>query len=61
MRELLTVEQVAERLSVHRNTIEAWLRSGELKGSKLGKKLWRIPESALEDFLKKGEKGENND
>ena len=61
MEKLLTIDEVAEMLRVHRNTVEGWLHSGALSGYKLGGKLWRIPESALDEFLKKGEKGENND
>ena len=60
MEELLTIHQVADRLHVHPKTVGEWLRSGRLHGLKAGI-LWRIPESALEDFLKKGEKEENND
>ena len=44
--EFLTVEQAAARLHVHPITIRRHLRSGTLRGSKLGK-LWRVPESAL--------------
>jgi len=47
---LLTPEEVAERLVVSPNTIRTWLRTGELKGIKVGR-LWRIKESYLEDLL----------
>ena len=43
---LLTVEQAAERLSVHPITVRRHLRSGLLRGVKRGR-LWRVPESAL--------------
>lgn len=40
---LLTVGQASEKLSVPEKTVRDWLRSGKLKGLKVGK-LWRIPE-----------------
>lgn len=43
---LLTVEQAAERLQVHRETVRRHLQSGKLRGIKRGR-LWRVPESAL--------------
>lgn len=51
---ILTPEQVAERLHISRLTIGNWLRSGKLKGVKVGR-LWRIRESELEAFLKRSE------
>jgi len=44
---LLTPEEVAERLAVTSNTVRGWLRSGTLKGIKLGKRVWRISESTV--------------
>ncbi len=43
---LLTVEQAAERLQVHRETVRRHLQAGTLRGIKRGR-LWRVPESAL--------------
>jgi excisionase family DNA binding protein len=52
--ELLTPEEAATRLKVSRLTIGDWLRSGKLKGVKVGR-LWRVRERDLENFLKGGE------
>jgi excisionase family DNA binding protein len=51
----LTVGDVAARLSIHRQTVLRWLRSGELRGVRLGgtKSGWRIAESDLADFLRR--------
>lgn len=52
----LTKDEVAEYLRVHPRTIERWLKSGLLKGHKLGKgrtSRWRIPDKEVEIFLKK--------
>jgi excisionase family DNA binding protein len=48
--ELLTPEQVAQRLQVKARTVQDWLRSGRLVGLKLGK-LWRIRPNDLAAFL----------
>jgi len=48
---MLTPEQVAERLAVTPNTVRGWLRSGMLKGVKLGKKVWRVREEDLQNYL----------
>jgi excisionase family DNA binding protein len=43
---IYTVEEAAERLGVHAETIRRWLRNGELKGIRF-KRIWRIKESDL--------------
>jgi excisionase family DNA binding protein len=48
--ELLTPQEVAERLKVKTRTVQEWLRTGRLAGLKLGKR-WRIRESDLSAFL----------
>ena len=51
--QMLTVEQVAERLQVHRDTVYAWIRSGQLPGYRIGgrKAGFRIKQSDLERFV----------
>jgi excisionase family DNA binding protein len=48
-----TVNQVAERLQIHPQTVREWLRTGKLKGARLGgtKAGWRIPASEVERIL----------
>jgi len=48
---LLSPEDVAERLVVNPATVRSWLRSGKLKGVKLGKKIWRIDEREVRELL----------
>ena len=48
---LLTPEDAAKALLVKPETVREWLRTGKLKGVKMGR-LWRIRESDLEAFLK---------
>ena len=49
---LFTPEEVADMVSVSPATVRAWLRDGLLKGVKLGgKKIWRIKEKDLQEFI----------
>lgn len=58
MDELLTPQEVADRLKVHLRTVYIYLRRGDLPGAKIGDN-WRIRESDLKRFIrdriKKGE------
>lgn len=51
--ELLTVQEVAARVRVNPETVRRWLRSGELRGVRLGARAgYRVPVAELERFLK---------
>ncbi len=51
----LTVNATAERLSLAPYTVRHWLKAGKLRGVKmgsgLGRHVWRIPESAIAEFV----------
>lgn len=47
----LTVEQVAETLQVHWQTVLNYIKNGKLKAVKLGKG-YRISKEALQEFIK---------
>ena len=50
---LLTVEEVAERLKVHPESVRRWLRDGTLTGHLVTRRAgWRIPESAFLRFAR---------
>ena len=50
---LLTVEEVAERLKVHPESVRRWLREGTLAGHLVTRRAgWRIPESAFLRFAR---------
>jgi|SRR5437016_4437761 len=51
MEQLLTPEAAAEKLAVSVKTIKNLLRSGKLRGVKVGN-LWRLRQEALEDYLR---------
>lgn len=48
--DVLTVEQIAEKFEVHPETIRRALKSGELKGFKLGKG-WRVYQKDLNAYI----------
>jgi len=50
MNQIYTPPQAAERLQISENKVYRLCRSGELRASKVGK-LWRITETAIEEFL----------
>jgi excisionase family DNA binding protein len=47
---LFTPEEVGERLSMSKYTITDWLKTGRLKGVKIGK-YWRVRENDLQAFI----------
>jgi len=49
--ELLTVREVAQILSVSERSVREFIRTGELRASKVGQ--WRIPRSAVRSFFEK--------
>ncbi|MDW7729699.1 MAG: helix-turn-helix domain-containing protein [Bacillota bacterium] len=49
-REYLTVEEAAAILKVRENTVRDWLKSGKLKGFKVGR-VWRLTEEAIAEFV----------
>jgi excisionase family DNA binding protein len=46
----LTVEQVAEMLQVHQNTVYRWLENGKMKGALIGG-TWRIRKLDIDAFF----------
>lgn len=47
---LLTPEEAAKQLAIKPRTVREWLRTGRLKGVKMGT-LWRVAERDLEEFI----------
>jgi excisionase family DNA binding protein len=45
-----STEDIAEILGFKEKTVREWLRTGKLKGKKVGR-LWRVKESDLEEFI----------
>jgi len=49
----LTVREVAERLRVSQPTVLNLIDSGEFPGSFKAGNQWRIPESAVDDYIRR--------
>ena len=43
--------EIAALIGVSPDTVRGYIASGIIKGCKLGKKLWRVSDAALTDFL----------
>ncbi len=53
--EFLTVEEAAQRLKVHDQTIRRWVRSGYLAGTLISRRAgWRISSAAVQRLLTDG-------
>ena len=50
----LTVEQVAQALQVHWQTVLNYIKSGKIKAVRLGKG-YRIPQKSLDKFVKENQ------
>ena len=48
---LLTVEQAAEKLQMHPDTVRRLLREKTLPGPKMGPRQWRVPAGALKKYV----------
>jgi len=48
-----TVDEVAELLSVHRQTVLFWISRGELIACKLGNKIYRVEKKDLDLYIEK--------
>jgi excisionase family DNA binding protein len=50
----LRVDEVADRLSVHPETVRRWLRDGRLRGFRFGPRKggWRVSERALAAYVR---------
>lgn len=56
----LTVQQVAERLQVHPETVREWLRDGRLRGGRISRRAgWRIRPGDLSAFVEGQRRGES--
>ena len=49
--ELLSIEQLCEKLFISPTTAYKLLQTGEIKAFKLG--TWKIPESSIQEFIQK--------
>lgn len=50
-KQLFTTGEVADRLRVHKRTVQRWVSSGRLPATKVGPRVWRIRAEDLNAFL----------
>lgn len=53
-KEFYLPEEIAQKLRIDRETIYRHLRSGKLKGNKIGGASWRISQEDLDKYIKGG-------
>jgi excisionase family DNA binding protein len=51
--QMLTPDDVAARLKMHRDTVRRLLRTGKIPGVKIGR-AWRVPSDRLAKWIEKG-------
>ena len=55
MSNLLTIDEVADRLKTRTATIYSWVSRGKIGAVRIGTRCLRVPEDELLAFIKKGE------
>ncbi|MDR0434024.1 MAG: helix-turn-helix domain-containing protein [Gracilibacteraceae bacterium] len=54
-----SIEEIAEHIQVHRDTIRIWIRRGEIPAHKIGKQ-WRFKISDIDEWVKSGKSADIN-
>ena len=57
--ELLTVNETCKLLKISRPTLLKLMRKGSIKGFKIGKRVWRIRRSEVEEYIEKYDESVN--
>ena len=54
-----SIEELAEHLQVHKDTIRLWIKKGEIPAHKVGR-LWRFKLSEVDDWVRSGKSADIN-
>jgi excisionase family DNA binding protein len=54
-----SIEEIAEHIQVHRDTIRIWIRRGEIPAHKIGKQ-WRFKISEIDEWVNSGKSADIN-
>ena len=54
-----SIEEIAEHIKVHRDTIRIWIRKGEIPAHKIGKQ-WRFRISEIDEWVSSGKSADIN-
>ena len=52
-----SINEIAEHLQVHKDTIRLWIKKGEIPAHKVGK-LWRFKISEVDEWIRSGNSAE---
>jgi len=52
-----SIDEMAEHLQVHKDTIRLWIKKGEIPAHKVGK-LWRFKISEVDEWIRSGKSAE---
>ncbi|GHV14279.1 helix-turn-helix domain-containing protein [Clostridia bacterium] len=52
-----SIDDVAEHIQVHKDTIRLWIKRGEIPAHKMGKQ-WRFRISEIDDWIQSGRSAE---
>lgn len=50
--EIMNAYEVSEALGISTNAVYKLLNAGDLKGFKVGQKIWKIPRESLEEYVR---------
>ena len=54
-----SIEEIAEHIQVHKDTIRIWIRKGEIPAHKIGKQ-WRSRISEIDEWVSSGRSADIN-
>jgi excisionase family DNA binding protein len=54
-----SIEDIAEHIQVHKDTIRIWIRKGEIPAHKIGKQ-WRFRISEIDEWVSSGKSADIN-
>ena len=52
----MTLQEIAERLKLHPNTLRRYIKEGKLAAMKFGR-IWRVEKKDLEEFMRANKRG----
>jgi excisionase family DNA binding protein len=54
-----SIEEIAQHIQVHRDTIRIWIKKGEIPAHKIGKQ-WRFKISEIDEWVSSGKSADIN-
>jgi excisionase family DNA binding protein len=54
-----SIEEIAEHIQVHKDTIRIWIKKGEIPAHKIGKQ-WRFKISEIDEWVQSGKSANIN-